>query len=1020
MGHFLRQLSAVAVTLFAALHSIPAQSQNTSDIDIYSGIPSTQDMPNVLIIVDNGANWDYLALKRAFKSTFSSLPVDKFRVGMAMFTQQSGTDGGAFVWAGIRPVDTGYRTKLVNLVDSWSDDTPNKGGHKTDMNSVSPSMGMVEAWHYFAGKRPIIGVPGSEVKVDYAGNTNAKIPAEVAIYGTPGNAVTTSSSPNYNNSFAVGNCAPNYVIFISNGPAGKTNEWGDTASGSARGRLNAAITEFNNTHADTKLPAPTQLVMNVTKYQGLVADEWARFMKQSDQSITTFTIDVAKAAQADDWRPLLKSMASASGGEYFYAGDDVGTQLDAAMRSIFNKIQSVNSVFASASLPVSVNARGTYLNQVFMGMFRPDGTSKPRWRGNLKQFRFGYDVTTDSLSLVDPYGKAAITGATGFINPEATSYWSHPSTFWVNQPLGSLDASLTSDAPDGEVVEKGGVAQLIRETYATSQASRKILTCIGCTGNTNLATTTGTQFNTTNVSRTALNVTTDAERDLLVNWFRGNDNAGDERGPGGSVNIRPSVHGDVLHSRPAVVNYGGDTGVVVFYGANDGLLRAVNGNQSGTGAGQELWGFIPEEHLKNIKRLRGNAPLIRLSTTIMPGTPSTSDPAPRDYFADGPIGVYQKMNRGVAEKVVLFAAMRRGGRFLYALDVTNPAQPVFLWKKSNTDIPVLGQTWSEPKVARLRGYTNPVLIMGAGYDAGAEDLTPPGTTTMGNAVLVLDATDGSVVKKFDTDRSVPADISLVDADYDGLVDRAYAVDVGGNLYRIDFETPTSQGAADWSMYKVAALSTGATTIRKFFYPPDVVLARTFAAVLLATGDREKPLATTSDDRFFTLYDTNTAKGRPDPLPTPIVPSQLGLVGGAASMENGCYIPFSSNGEKAVNAPVTAAGITYFSTNRPTPAQPGVCVNNLGEAKSYSAPLFCKAATFQQIKGGGLPPSPVVGVVSVTYTVTAADGSQQTVEKQVPFIIGGPNSKNSGIEGTKVKPTVTPTRKRKYWYLENAR
>ncbi len=49
-----------------------------------------------------------------------------------------------------------------------------------------------------------------------------------------------------------------------------------------------------------------------------------------------------------------------------------------ALREIFNEIQAVNSVFASASLPVSVNARGTYLNQVYMGMFRPDGERASR------------------------------------------------------------------------------------------------------------------------------------------------------------------------------------------------------------------------------------------------------------------------------------------------------------------------------------------------------------------------------------------------------------------------------------------------------------------------------------------------------------------------------------------------------------------------------------------------------------------------------------------------------------------
>ena len=31
----------------------------------------------------------------------------------------------------------------------------------------------------------------------------------------------------------------------------------------------------------------------------------------------------------------------------------------------------------------------------------------------------------------------------------------------------------------------------------------------------------------------------------------------------------------------------------------------------------------------------------------------------------------------------LYFAVRRGGRFLYALDVTDPATPKFLWRKTN-------------------------------------------------------------------------------------------------------------------------------------------------------------------------------------------------------------------------------------------------------------------------------------------------------------------------------------------------
>ncbi len=73
--------------------------------------------------------------------------------------------------------------------------------------------------------------------------------------------------------------------------------------------------------------------------------------------------------------------------------------------------------------------------------------------------------------------------------------------------------------------------------------------------------------------------TSGVTRDTLIRWVRGEDNFGDESSPGSPINIRPSVHGDVVHARPTVVNYAGSTGVVVYYGAGDGTFRAVNGNQ---------------------------------------------------------------------------------------------------------------------------------------------------------------------------------------------------------------------------------------------------------------------------------------------------------------------------------------------------------------------------------------------------------------------------------------------------------
>ncbi len=100
-------------------------------------------------------------------------------------------------------------------------------------------------------------------------------------------------------------------------------------------------------------------------------------MKKSSQAITTYTVDVDKVTngQGPGWTALLKSMAGVSGGKYFdVSSGNGGAQVADALGRIFSEIQAVNSVFASVSLPVSVNTEGTYLNQVYVGMFRPTRT----------------------------------------------------------------------------------------------------------------------------------------------------------------------------------------------------------------------------------------------------------------------------------------------------------------------------------------------------------------------------------------------------------------------------------------------------------------------------------------------------------------------------------------------------------------------------------------------------------------------------------------------------------------------
>src|SRR5262249_19575316 len=70
--------------------------------------------------------------------------------------------------------------------------------------------------------------------------------------------------------------------------------------------------------------------------------------------------------------------------------------------------------------------------------------------------------------------------------------------------------------------------------------------------------------------------------------------------------VRPTVHGDVVHSRPLAVDYGTSyDGVTVFYGSNDGSFRAVSGK-----SGKERWAFVPPEFSSKLSRLEANSPLI--------------------------------------------------------------------------------------------------------------------------------------------------------------------------------------------------------------------------------------------------------------------------------------------------------------------------------------------------------------------------------------------------------------------------
>ncbi|CAG4882568.1 Putative type 4 fimbrial biogenesis pily1-related protein signal peptide [Georgfuchsia toluolica] len=590
----------------------------------------------------------------------------------------------------------------------------------------------------------------------------------------------------------------------------------------------------------------------------------------------------------------------------------------------------------------------------------------------------------------------------------------------------------------------------------------------------------------------------------LINWVRGQDNFGDETGPGGDVTMRPSVHGDVLHSRPMVLNYGDTKGVVVFYGDNGGVFHAVNGNKhnfAGTPAswgtpGGEIWGFVPPEVFSKLSRQRINDPDLLLPTTPVGITPA---PQKKDYFIDGATGVYQLTDSaGVVQKAVLYLTMRRGGSLIYALDVTDPAQPQVLWRVDSSSLGMaeLGQTWSLPKVARVKGRASPVLIFGAGYDTNEDSEPPSVADTMGRGIFILDALTGSLVWSATYGASagctsgvdpvttttgsvactnpkllyaMPSDVTLIDKNSDGYIDRLYVGDLGGNLWRVDLEPSLISSLADtWQINRIASLGCyssdcplpTSTTPRKIFFPPEVISASGYDAVFVVTGDREHPLvgstSTQRNNRVFMLQDQHTGS---DVLASPaqalIRPNQLtdqtdcsSTTVKAPCTTTTTWVAYAGQspgysitlapGEKGVNAPLVVAGSVYFGTNQPTPVDPSKCTSNLGEARGYRLNPFTAQYGYTVFDGGGLPPSPVAGVVQIERTIVGADGTTTTVMENVPFAIGtGQGQVTPGGEkmgnpeappcagadcksaegGAKPPIDVSTSRTRTYWYVE---
>ncbi|MGC9008465.1 MAG: pilus assembly protein [Halothiobacillaceae bacterium] len=238
----------------------------------------------------------------------------------------------------------------------------------------------------------------------------------------------------------------------------------------------------------------------------------------------------------------------------------------------------------------------------------------------------------------------------------------------------------------------------------------------------------------------------------VLDYLRGDQSQ--EQNQGGIFRNREGRLGDIVDSSP-VYSKATDT---LFVGANDGMLHAFDAR-----TGEERFAYVP----------LGAYPYLR----------QLSDPNySHKYFVDGEIAVSDPAETG--GKAFLVAALGRGGKGLFGLDVTTPGsfqKTDVLWDRTadNSD-PDMGYILGKPIIAKVDGLGWRV-ITGNGINSSNE-----------RAVLyVIDPATGGIDAKIDTGvgsstqsngLSTPG---VYDADGDGDVDVAYAGDQLGNLWKFD-------------------------------------------------------------------------------------------------------------------------------------------------------------------------------------------------------------------------------------------
>lgn len=444
--------------------------------------------------------------------------------------------------------------------------------------------------------------------------------------------------------------------------------------------------------------------------------------------------------------------------------------------------------------------------------------------------------------------------------------------------------------------------------------------------------------------RGAMEATTDVQAADLINWGRGDDVAGLRDRTGWYL-------GTIIHSTPVVVGRPAEFADsesyqtfrqahaerqrIVYVGANDGMLHAFDAE-----SGREEWAFVPEFALPSFK--------------VMADTNYC-----HMYSVDQTVTVKDVMLNG-SWRTVLMCGGREGGDSVFALDVTDPLSPEYLWQ---TRLPDGISFNSDIEITTIGGEA--MALVGSGLDTTNKRAYLYGYRIEDGALL------GSILLSTNAagTRNKATKPAAVDLDLDDNADIVYVADLMGEVYR--FATGGAEDPDNWDRSTLYSGTKEITADPTVAHGPDgAVYVYVGSGAYLNMDD----VTTTATQDFLCVFDrhdgsTATLGG---------MTNQTSSVGSVASSDGWYYSLTGADGLRVIERAAVVAETVIFTAFAPTLE---TCVAG-GTSFLYQMRYDNGGQTEDQDSlgdrevelGGGVASHPVVDLSTGTVVVQSSDAT----------------------------------------------